>query len=103
LLISVAARPDLAILNLPRSSVTRAKFPGTGLSVSAVQSVAHRQLIGSIIVLGIVAAFAALTAFRPGHTDAVAAVNHPFPSVQQPVIEPTGDRLAAIKRKTELP
>ena len=80
------------------------EVPGTGLTVSSLQSVAHRQLIGSIVVLGMIAAFAAFTALRPVHTVSVAAVNHPFPSVQQPIMEtPSSDRLAAIKHETELP
>jgi hypothetical protein len=76
----------------------------TGLTVSSHQTVARRQLIGSIAVLGMIAVFAAVTALRPVHTASVAAVSHPFPSVQQPIIEtPGGDRLAAIKHRTELP
>jgi hypothetical protein len=78
--------------------------PGTGLSVSMVQSVARRQLVGSIVVLAIIGVFAALTALRPAHTASVAAAAHGFPTVQQPVLEtPASDRLAAVKRHTELP
>jgi hypothetical protein len=80
------------------------KVPGTGLTVSSLQSVAHRQLIGSIVALGTIVVFAAITALRPVHVASVAAVNHPFPSVQQPIMEtPASDRLAAIKRKAEFP
>jgi len=81
-----------------------AAVAGTGLSVSAVQSVARRQLIGSIVVAGLIAAVAGFTALRPVHTASLAAVNHAFPSVQQPVMEtPASDRLAAVKRQIELP
>jgi hypothetical protein len=79
------------------------EVPGTGLTVSSLQSMAHRQLIGSIVVLGGIAAFAAFAAFRPVHAVSVAGVSHPFPSVQQPIPEPVSDRLAAIKHNTELP
>ena len=41
---------------------------------------------------------------RPVHTASVAAVNHRFPSVRQPILEtPASDRLAAVKHQTELP
>jgi hypothetical protein len=80
------------------------EIAGTGLTVSSLQSVAARQLIGSIVVLGIIAVFAAITAFWPVRAASIAAVNHPFPSVQRPIMEtPTSDRLAAVKHKTELP
>jgi hypothetical protein len=79
------------------------EVPGTGLTVSALQSVAQRQLIGSIVVLAIIVVCAALTAFRPVHTTSIAAVSRPFANIQQPIIEAPNDRLAAIKRKTELP
>jgi len=69
-----------------------------------VQSVARRQLIGSIVMAAIIAAFAAMTAFRPVHTASIAVAGHVFPTVQQPVMETlANDRLAAIKRNTELP
>ncbi len=78
--------------------------PGTGLSVSMVQSVARRQLIGSIVMAAIIAAFAALTALRPVHNASVAVAAHGLATVQQPVLEtPASDRLAAVKRHTELP
>jgi hypothetical protein len=80
------------------------EVPGTGLTVSTLQSVARRQLVGSVVVLAVIAVFAAFTALRPVHTASVAAVNHSFPSVQQPTMEtPASDRLAAAKHQTELP
>jgi hypothetical protein len=80
------------------------EFPGTGLTVSSLQSVAYRQLIGSVVVLAVVAIFALFTALRLAHTSSVVAVNHSFPSVQQPILEtPASDRFAAVKHRTELP
>ena len=78
--------------------------PGTGLSVSMVQSVARRQLVGSIVMAVIIGVFAALIALRPVHTASVAVATHGLATVQQPVLEtPASDRLAAVKRHTELP
>jgi hypothetical protein len=80
------------------------EVPGTGLTVSTLQSAARRQLVGSVVALTVIAIFAAFTALRPVHTASVAAVNHPFPSVQQPILETPGrDRLAAAKQQTEVP
>jgi hypothetical protein len=80
------------------------EVPGTGLTVSSLQSVARRQLIGSVVVLAVIAIFAAFTALRPPHTASVAAVSRPFPSVEQPILEtPASDRLAAVKHQSELP
>jgi len=60
-------------------------------------------LIGSVVALAVITMFAAFTALRPVHTASVAAVNHRFPSVRQPILEmPASDRLAAIKHQTEL-
>jgi hypothetical protein len=58
--------------------------PGTGLSVGALQSVARRQFVGSVVVAIGIVAIAALTAFRPAHLEASKTPSHNFAIVQQP-------------------
>jgi hypothetical protein len=58
--------------------------PGTGLSVGALQSVARRQLIGSIVVALGVVVIATLLAVRPVHTEASNAPTRGMTVVQQP-------------------
>jgi len=77
---------------------------GTGLSVSMLQSVARRQLVGSIVVGAIIVIFAGLTALRPAHTDVAGTAARSMATVQQPVLAtPSNRRVAAVKRETELP
>jgi hypothetical protein len=57
--------------------------PGTGMSVNALQSVARRQLIGSVVVALGVVVIAALVAMRPVQVEA-SATSHNFAVVQQP-------------------
>jgi hypothetical protein len=57
--------------------------PGTGMSVDALQSVARRQLIGSVVAAFAVVVIAALVAMRPAQVEA-SAPNHNFAVVQQP-------------------
>lgn len=76
--------------------------PGTGLSVGALQSVARRQLAGSIVVAIGVVAVAALTALQPGHLTANATPSHNFAIVQQPSL--VTQHIAASKQhQIELP
>ena len=77
---------------------------GTGLSVSMLQSVARRQLVGSIVVAAIIAIFAGLSALRLAHTDVAGTAARGTATVQQPVLaSPSNRRLAAVKHETELP
>ena len=79
-----------------------AVVPGTGLSVDALQSVARRQLIGSIVVAVGVVAVAALTAMQPARNQIAAAPSHNFAVVQQPSF--VTQHFAAEKRhNVELP
>lgn len=57
---------------------------GTGLSVDALQSVARRQLIGSVVVALGVVAVAALIAMQPIRPEVAAKPSHNFAVVQQP-------------------
>ncbi len=57
---------------------------GTGLSVDALQSVARRQLVGSVVVAVGVVAVAALIAVQPMRPDVAATPSHNFAIVQQP-------------------
>jgi hypothetical protein len=75
--------------------------PGTGLSVGTLQSVARRQLVGSIVVAAIIAVVAGFSALRPIHSESEGTVAHNFATVQQPVL--ATPRLAAAKHATELP
>jgi len=76
----------------------------TGLGVSMLQSVARRQLSGSMVVAAVIVLFAGLVALRPAHRDVAGAVAHFMPTVQQPTMTtPLNHRLAAAKHGTELP
>jgi hypothetical protein len=52
------------VLDLPEGAVGEVEDDLGDLSFGAIQSVAHRQLVGSTIVACIIAAVAALTALR---------------------------------------
>lgn len=76
-----------------------------GLSVGEVQSVARRQLAGSIVVAIMIAAVAGLTALKPASQDRADVGLLRSAAVQQPsfVTEP-GQRVAALVRHgVELP
>ena len=73
---------------------------GTGLSVSALQSVARRQLVGSIVVAGIIAVVAALMALQPIHSEATNAPAHSFAVVRQPAFVASAEHIVAMKRQT---
>jgi hypothetical protein len=76
--------------------------PGTGLSVDALQSIARRQLIGSVVAAALVVAIAALTAMQPMRGETAGAPSHNFAVVQQPTF--TSQHFAASKhREVELP
>ena len=76
--------------------------PGTGLSVDALQSVARRQLIGSIVAGALVAIAAALVLMQPMRSDVAATPSHNFAVVQQPSF--VTQHFAASKRhEVELP
>jgi hypothetical protein len=75
---------------------------GTGLSVDALQSVARRQLIGSVVVAAGVVAVAALIAIQPMRQDVAMTRSHNFAVVQQPSF--VTQHFAAEKRgQVELP
>jgi hypothetical protein len=77
---------------------------GTGLSVGAIQGVARRQLVGSIVVAIFIAAVAGLAAMKPARTDAIASPSHGFAVVQQPVFTtPPSHHIAAAKSAAEVP
>jgi hypothetical protein len=76
----------------------------TGLSVGAIQGVARRQLIGSIVVAIFIAAVAGLAAMKPARTDAISSPSHGFAVVQQPIFTtPPGHHVAAAKNAAEVP
>jgi hypothetical protein len=76
--------------------------PGTGLSVGALQSVARRQFVGSVVVAVGIVVIAALTAFRPAHLEASKAPAHNFAIVQQPSFV-TQHYAASKQHEIELP
>ena len=75
-----------------------------GLSVGAVQSVARRQLIGSIVVALLIAAVAGIAALKPISSVATTAPAHGFAVIQQPTFMTLPDqRISATKRNIEVP
>jgi hypothetical protein len=78
---------------------------GAGLSDRDIQSVARRQLIGSIVVVVIIAAVASIMMVRPFHLDTVYMGSHKFAAVQQPsFVAPPGQHVAGVVRhEIELP
>jgi hypothetical protein len=75
--------------------------PGTGMSVDALQSVARRQLIGSVVVALGVVVIAAFVAMRPAQVEA-SSPSHSFAAVQQPTFV-TQHFAATKQRDIELP
>jgi hypothetical protein len=71
---------------------------GTGLSVSGLQSVAHRQLVGSIVVVAIIAAVSAFVALQPVHGEATDAPAHSFVVVRQAAFVTSAEHILAMKR-----
>jgi hypothetical protein len=77
---------------------------GVGLSVGAVQSVARRQLIGSIVVALLIAAVASIAALQTMDSVATTAPAHGFAVIQQPTFMILPDQhIAATKRKIAVP
>ena len=78
---------------------------GAALSDGEIQSVARRQLIGSLVVVAVIAAVAALTAFRPVHFDIAGIAPQKSAAIQQPsFVTPPGQRVAGLVRhEVELP
>ena len=85
---------------------------GVGLSVGAVQSVARRQLIGSIVVALLIAAVAGIAALQTmysvattaAYSAATTAPAHGFAVIQQPTFVTLPDQhIAATKRKIAVP
>ena len=76
---------------------------GIDLSVSGIQAVARRQLVGSIVVTIFVSIVACLVAAAPAHETATAPAQY-SPRVQQPIfVTPPGRNIAAMKHKNEVP
>lgn len=69
-----------------------------GFNVNEIQSVARRQLTGSIVVGLAIAAVAMLTALRPSHPDATFTSVRNFPVVERPIIIHTDRRIALTKQ-----
>jgi hypothetical protein len=77
---------------------------GTGLSVGAMQGVARRQLVGSLVVAMFIAAVAGLAAIKPARNDAISPPTRGFAVIQQPVFTtPAGDHMAAARNAIEVP
>jgi hypothetical protein len=76
---------------------------GTGLSVSGLQSVARRQLVGSIVVLAMIAVVSALMALQPVHSEATNAPAHNFALVLQPTFVTPVEHIVAMKRQAISP
>ena len=75
---------------------------GTGLSVDALQSVARRQLVGSIVAGLCVVVAAIVVAVQPMRSNVAATPSHNFAVVQQPSF--VTQHFAAEKRgQIELP
>ena len=72
---------------------------GTGLSVSGLQSVARRQLVGSIVVVAIIAAVSAFVALQPVHGEATDAHAHSFAVVRQAAFVTSAEHILAMKRQ----
>jgi hypothetical protein len=86
---------DLKFIESLRNERT---VPGTQLSVGALQSVARRQLVGSVIAAIVVAAVAGLAALRPPRKEAIRR------GIQAPsLLTPPEHLTAAVKSATELP
>ena len=93
------------LLNQASESIGRDDdITGTGLSVGAIQGVARRQLVGSVVVAMFIAAVAGLAAMKPARNDAVSPPAHGFAVIQQPVFTtPAGHHVAAARNTTEVP
>jgi hypothetical protein len=78
---------------------------GVGLTIGAMQAVARRQLVGSVVVAILVATVAGVVALRS--TDLAApsfATAHNIRGVQQPTfVTPPEHLIATTKRAVEVP
>ena len=87
----------------------RSAVSGTGLSVSGLQSAAHRQLVGSIVVLAMIAVVSALIvlmalmALQPVHREATNAPAHRFAVVLRPTFNTPAEHIVAMKRQATTP
>jgi len=76
---------------------------GIDLSVSGIQAVARRQLIGSVVVAIFLSIVAYLMAAAPVHDNATASAQY-LPTVRQPIfVTPASRNIAAMKHKNEVP
>jgi hypothetical protein len=77
---------------------------GVGISIGSMQSVARRQLAGSIVAAAAIVAFATLTAVRSERLDPSYTTAHAHRGVQQPSFATTPSHLlAAAKHQVETP
>jgi hypothetical protein len=78
---------------------------GVGLTVGAMQAVARRQLVGSVVVAILVATVAGVVALRSTHlAEPTFATAHNVRGVQQPTfVTPPEHLIAATKRALEVP
>jgi hypothetical protein len=72
---------------------------GTGAEIAALQAIARRQLVGSIVIAVIIAMASVFFALRPAQES---AQTWSRPVVQAPIFEKAGSEVAAVKR-FELP
>jgi hypothetical protein len=78
---------------------------GVGLTVGAMQAVARRQLVGSVVVAVVVATIAGVVALRSTHLgEPTFLTAHNVRGVQQPTFVTLPEHLiAATKRALEVP
>ena len=67
--------------------------------MSGLQSVARRQLVGSIVVVAIIAVVSALVALQPVHSEATNAPAHSFAVVRQAAFVASAQHILALKRQ----
>jgi len=75
-----------------------------GLSVAAIQTVARRQLIGSVVVALFIVSAAGVATLKPVYRAAPTAQTHSLAVVQQPTFATSpAQRVAAATREVETP
>jgi hypothetical protein len=91
-------------LDEPEFSLDRNVNGGAGLSVAAMQAVARRQLVGSVVVALFIMSAAGVAALKPVYRPATAAQTRSFALVQHAAftILPA-QRVAAATREIETP
>ena len=77
----------------------------SGLGENELQAAARRQLVASLIVALVIAAFAGLVALRPAYRETAADAPHKLAAIQQPsFVTPLGQRVAGVvQHGIELP